>query len=185
MATTSCSDLTVPTDAVLPIDDLLILPMQAGTPQPASASFWVHNSRQTVQRLVHPEAQLTPYLELTFPAGALSSLNGVPLTDTDSVWVTVDPWPGQYGFTFSPTALALNSAALPTAKFFFGFYADASVAGQSAKYSTASDYAAALDIWREVTVAQWRVAANSAAAGVDAISATTATTGEYVLAAPR
>jgi hypothetical protein len=185
LATASCSDLAAPTDAVLSLEDLLILPMQAGAPQPTSAGFWVYNSRQTVQRLVHPEAQLTPYLELSFPAGALSSLKGNALTASDSVWITVDPRVGQYGFTLSPAGVVFTAEALPTARFFFGFYADASVASQSDRYSTATEFAAALDIWREITVAQWSVAANSAAAGIDAVSATVASSGEYVLAAPR
>jgi len=181
----ACSDLTVPSDSLLGTDDLLILAMQADAPQPESVSFWVYNSRQTVRRLVHPHAQLIPFLELTFPAGSLASLDGDPLADGDSALVTVDPWTGQYGVTLSPSGLSFNASVAPTAKFFFGFFADATVADQSSTYATSADYAAALEIWHEITVAQWQVAHNSGPAGIDAISATTAATGEYVLAAPK
>jgi hypothetical protein len=180
-----CSDLTVPSDSLLGTDNLLILAMRADAPRPASVSFWVYNSRQTVRRLVHPGAELIPFLELTFPAGSLARLDGDPLVDDDSALVTVDPWPGHYGITLSPSGLSFNAGVAPTAKFFFGFFADATVADQSSRYATSAEYAAALEIWHEITLAQWQVAEDSGPAGIDAISATTGTTGEYVLAAPK
>lgn len=180
-----CSDITGATGSLLRTDDLLILAMQDEAPQPVSASFWVYNSCQTVRRLVHPSAELIPFLELTFPAGSLAELNGSALANDDSTLVTVDPWPGQYGITLSPSGLSFTASAAPTAKFFFGFYADATVADQSNRYATYADYAAALEIWRETTLALWQVAENSGSAGIDAVSATTVATGEYVLAAPK
>jgi hypothetical protein len=180
-----CSDITGPTGGLLGTDDLLILAMQDEAPQPVSASFWVYNSRQVVRRLVHPDAQLIPFLELTFPAGSLAELNGSPLANNDSTLVTVHPWPGQYGITLSPSGLSFTASAAPTAKFFFGFYADATVADQSSRYATYAEYAAALEIWRETTLALWRVAENSGSAGIDAVSARTVATAEYVLAAPK
>ncbi|UCG85310.1 MAG: hypothetical protein JSW71_15425 [Gemmatimonadota bacterium] len=185
MVTGGCSDLTMPGDTLLGTDELLILAMQAEAPQPLSTSFWVYNSRQTVQRLSHPDAQLIPFLELTFPGGCLASLNGNPLAGNDSALVTVDPWHRQYGFTLSPPGLSFNASSPLTAKFFFGFYADASVADQSGKYVSQREYAAALEIWHEITVAQWQTAKGSGPAGIDAVAATVAATGDYVLAAPR
>jgi hypothetical protein len=185
MGISGCSDLTVPGEIVLSTDELLILPFRAGTPQPESVSFWVHNSRQKVQLLVHPDQFLSPYMEMTFPVGSLASLNGATLLDGDSVFVTVSPWNGSYGFTLSPDGLEFRLDATPTAKFQFAAYANASVADQSSKYESPTEYAAALDIWREVTVAAWQVARNSTATAADAVSAKMETAGEYTLAAPR
>jgi hypothetical protein len=181
----ACADVVVPDDSLLATDELLILAMQADAPVPVSTSFWVFNARPTVRRLVHPNPQLLPFLELTFPAGSLVSLNGSPLQDGDSVLVTVDPWLLQYGFTLSPSGLEFDAGARPSVKFFFGFYADPSVADESGRYATPSEYAAALEIWHEITLAHWQVAGGSGPSGVDAVTATAAYTGEYVLAAPR
>ena len=185
MLVTACADLTEPADVLLRTDDLLILPMQAGAPEPASVSFWVHNDRSTTQRLVHPDAVSAPYLELSFPAGSVLSLNGVPLGATDSALVSVDARPGHYGFTISPPGLEFQQTAAPTVKIWYGWYADASVADQSDKYDSASEYAAALEIWWETTVDLWRVSAGSRPDGTDRTAATVEETGQYVLAAPR
>lgn len=184
-AISGCSDLTVPGEVLLSTDDLLILPFQAGTPQPETASFWVYNSRQTVHIVVHPDQFNNPYLELTFPVGSLASFNGKTLLDNDSVLVTVTPWNGRYGFTLSPNDLEFRLDATPTAKIRFAVYADASIADQSAKYASPAEYAAALDIWQEITVATWQVAGNSAPTSSDAVMASLEISGEYVLAAPR
>ncbi len=185
LGTTSCSDLAVPGTMLLSTEDLLILPFQSGTPQPDATSFWVHNSMQTVRLMTHPDQFNTPYLELTFPVGSLASLGGETLLDDDSVLVTVSPWNGQYGFTLSPSGLAFRPDATPVAKLRFGAYADASIVDQSSRYATPAEYAAALDIWQEVTVATWQVAMNSAPAPSDAVSANVEGAGEYILAAPR
>ena len=181
----ACSDLTVPGEILLSTDELLILPFQAGTPQPEAASFWVYNARQTVHLVVHPDQFNNPYLEVTFPAGSLASLHGTTLLDSDSVFVTVSPWTGRYGFTLSPDDLEFRIDATPTAKLRFAIYADPSIADQSPKYDSPAEYAAALDIWREVTVATWQVASNSTPTSSDAVAAKMETPGEYVLAAPR
>jgi hypothetical protein len=180
-----CSDLTVPGEMLLSTDELLILPFQAGTPQPEAASFWVYNERQIVHLMVHPDQFNNPYLELTFPVGSLATLHGTTLLDSDSVLVTVSPWNGRYGFTLSPNDLEFRLDATPTAKLRFAVYADPSIADQSAKYNSPAEYAAALDIWREVTVATWQVASNSTPTSSDAVTAKMETPGEYVLAAPR
>ncbi len=185
MLVTACSDLTEPADLLLSTSDLLILPMQVGAPEPAPVSFWVHNDRSTIQRLVHPDAVSAPYLELSFPAGSLLSLNGAPLGGTDSALISVDARPGHYGFTISPAGLAFQESAAPTVKIWYGWYADASIADQSDKYDSANEYAAALEIWLEITVDLWRVSAGSRSDGTDRTAATVEETGQYVLAAPR
>ena len=185
LLTTACSDLTEPVDTLLSTADLLVLPLQAAAPAPSSANFWVYNERQTTHRLIHTDAVNNPYLELTFPTGSLLSLNGTPLGNSDSAFVTVDARPGHYGFTISPAGLSFQENAAPTARFFFAWYADGSIADASDKYQTPSAYAAALDIWWETTVDLWRVAASSRPDGTDIVAATVGATGEYVLAAPR
>ncbi len=185
MLVTACSDLTEPVDTLLSTANLLILPLQAGAPAPGSTSFWVYNARPTTHRLVHADAVNNPYLELTFPAGSLLSLDGAPLGGGGSALVTVDARPGHYGFTISPAGLSFQDDAAPTARFFFAWYADGSIADASSKYDTPSEYAAALNIWWETTVDLWRVAASSRPDGTDIVAAIIEATGEYVLAAPR
>ncbi|UCD23285.1 MAG: hypothetical protein JSW51_09530 [Gemmatimonadota bacterium] len=180
-----CSDLTEPVDTLLSTADLLILPLQAGAPDPGSASFWVNNAQRSTHRLIHADAVNNPYLEVTFPVGSLLSLNGVSLGSSDSVLVTVDSRSGQYGFNISPNGLAFRDDSAPTVRFFFAWYADASIADASDKYQTPSDYAEALDIWWETTVDLWRVAAGSRPDGTDIFAATVDAAGDYVLAAPR
>jgi hypothetical protein len=145
----------------------------------------VYNSRQTVHRLGHVDDVNTPYLELEFPSGSLTSLSGSPLTDTDSVLVTVDPRPGGYGFTLSPSDLGIDPNAAPVATFFFGRYGDASVVNTTETYADPADYVDALDVWHEVTVEQWGVVDGSATVGLDVVSGSVKDAGRYVLAAPQ
>jgi len=177
--------LTVPGDEVLSTADLLVLPLQVGAPAPGPKSFWVVNSRASTQRLQHPDNFNTLFLELQFPQLALGSLNGTPLTDGDSVLVTVDPTPGAYGFTVSPAGLVFRVTATPKAALSFAVYADVSVATGSPTYATANAFVAALDLWQELTVDRWRVATGSRATGVDQVEAALASGGSYLLAAPR
>jgi hypothetical protein len=182
---TACSDLTQPQDELLTTAELLILPQQAAAPPVDLVSFWVYNSRLTARQLVHAGGFNIPYLELSFPAQALVSLNGQPLSDNDSVRVTVQPRAGEYGFILSPANLLFDESRSPTATFFFGIYGDASVGEVSSSYASANDYVAALDIWFEITIDQWSIAPASGPAGNDAVAAALQSSGEYLLAAPR
>jgi hypothetical protein len=148
-------------------------------------TFWVSNSHQKIVRLNHPDNFNTLYLELTFPAQALESLNGASLSATDSIQITIDPRPGEYGFVLSPAGIVFNSGSAPTAIFSFSVYGDASAGASSATYGSSAEYVDALDIWREATVDDWQIAMDSRVAGVDAVSATVETSGRFVLAAPR
>jgi hypothetical protein len=59
-----------------------------------------------------------------------------------------------------------------------------SVASGSFRYSTQDDYAAALEIWREVGIERWSSAGGSGIPGTD-IRTTIREAGRYVAAAPR
>jgi len=181
----ACSDLTQPQDQLLTTAQLLILPQQAGAPDVDPISFWVYNSRLTARQLVHAGGFNIPYVEVRFPAQALVSLNGQPLSDNDSVLVTVQPRAGEYGFTLSPANLLFDESRSPTATFLFGIYGDASVGEASPSYGSASEYVAALDIWFEITVDRWSIVPASGPAGNDAVAGALQSSGEYLLAAPR
>jgi len=185
MMLASCSDLTTPPVNVFGIADLQVLAQQANAPAPPSESFWVSNSRQTIVRLNHPDNFNTLFLELSFPSGCMTSLDGAALSDTDSVEVTVDPRAAEYGFVLSPSSIQFSSGAAPTATFSFSVYADASAGDNSATYASRTEYVAALDIWRETSVDEWQVAPNSGTSGVDAVTASLERSGRFVLAAPR
>lgn len=180
----ACSDLALPSDDLLTIADLLVLDQQANAPAPASRSFWVSNSRSSVERINHPDAFNTLYLELTFPAHSLVSLGGSLLTDEDSVYVTVDPRSVTYGFILSPADIVFSSNASPSATISFSVYGDASSGGASQTYTSNADFVAALDIWREVSVDRWQVAPGSRSPGIDSFIANVEASGQFVLAAP-
>ncbi len=181
----ACSDLTLPPVEIFGLADLLVLSQQPNAPAPASKSAWIFNSRQTIVRVNHPDNFNTLYLELSFPANSLASLDGAPYSATDSVSVTIDPGSGEYGFMLSPSGLVFSSGASPTATFSFSVYGDASAGNTSSTYSSSTEYVAALDIWREASVDQWQIASGSGASGVDGVSASVQSSGRFVLAAPR
>jgi len=181
----ACSDLGLPSHELSTLADLLVLLQQANAPEPQSKSFWVSNTRQSVQRINHPDAYNTLYLELTFPAHSLSSLNGIAVGEADSVYVTIDPRPGSYGITISPAGISFDAGARPTATFSFSVYGDASAASLSARYDNSADFVAALDIWRETAVDQWEVVPGSGASGTDAVRGSVESSGSFLVAAPR
>ena len=185
LSLSSCSDLALPANELVAISDLLVLSQRANAPAPVSRSFWVSNSRTSVERLNHPDAFNTLYLELAFPARSLDSLDDAPLADGDSVYVTVSTRLGAYGFTLSPSGLVFSAGSEPSATFSFSVYGDASARSASSKYTTNAEFVAALDIWREVSVDRWQVAPNSRPSGIDAIISTVEASGLFVLAAPR
>jgi hypothetical protein len=181
----SCSDLTPPPAEVLGIADLLILSQQPNAPEPARETFWVYNSRQTIVRVNHPDNFNTLYLELSFPAQSLESLNGAEVSTTDSLEISIDPRSGEYGFVLSPSGVVFRSGATPTVIFSFSVYGDASAGNNSSTYNSSAEYVAALDVWYEITVDEWRMASNSRGSGIDEVSATLDGSGRFVLAAPR
>jgi hypothetical protein len=181
----ACGDVVSPGGGTVPTADLVTLPLGSTAPPVASATFWVSNRTPVVRTLRHSDPQLNPYIELRFPAGCLSRLNGVQLTVTDSVLVTVDPLPGGYGFTLSPSGLEFTLSSTPTVTFFFARYADLSVADTVPTFADRAAYAAALDVWEEVTVDRWRIARGSSAVGVDEISSAVDAPGQFRLAASR
>ncbi len=180
----ACADLAIPSNTMSTIAELLILSQQTNAPIPAARNFWVYNSEQSIERINHPDNFNTLYLELTFPAQSLVSHNGTQLSTDDSVLVTITPRSDSYGFTLSPAGIVFSSGSSPTATFSFSVYGDASAVNTSSTYSSTSEFVAALEIWREITVDQWQVAPSSGSAGVDAIEASIVSSGQFVLAAP-
>jgi len=177
----ACTDVTPPTDSSVPTSDLVVLGLAPSAPQPAPASFYVSNARSAVRTLRHADGFNTLYLELRFPPAGLASLDGVPLSLTDSVLMTVEPLEGGYGFTLSPSGLAFTQGSVPTALFSFARYADPSVA--DGVFPDRATYLAALEVWSETGVGRWTVARASGSAGVDEISAAVDAPGRHWLAA--
>ncbi len=182
---TACEDAISIGELTLGTADLLILPLQAGSPPPSAVSLWVTNGRGATQLLSHPDATLTPYLRISFPTGTLASLDGESLGPTDSAFVTVGPRSGLYGLTLSPTGLTFTAASRPVATLFVARYGDFRVADGSPTYASRDAYAAALDIWEEVGLDRWRIATSSRLSGPDEVSAAVQAGGAFVVAAPR
>ena len=185
MVSGACSDLTTPDVEILSTNELLVLPLSGAAPAPASATFYIVNSRETVQPLIHPDGFNTLFLELRFPAGCVESGGGATLSNTDSVQVTATPRTGAYGFTLSPSDLTFTPACRATATHSFGRYGDLSVADGSSTYLDRGAYAAALDLWREITPDRWQVTPGSGPAGTDRLGGDLERPGLFVLAAPR
>ena len=168
----------------MPTADLVVLPLQSAAPAVSPATFWVYNDRLVSQFLRHQDAGLNAYLRIDFPPECLSSLNGSPLSVDDSVQVTVEARPGEYGLTLSPSGLEFTLET-PTVTFFYGRYADLSVIDGEPAFPDEAAYLAALEVWEEVTLGQWRVARASGPAGVDAVAAAVDAPGELLVAARR
>jgi hypothetical protein len=181
----ACGDAFTPGEEVLSTAELLILPQKPEAPAPEALSFYVVNSRASIQLMLHPDQFNNLYLELQFSVGSLDAVNGEPVGASDSVFVTVQPRPGAYGFTLSPTGLLFSAASVPRATFSYARYGELSVADASPSYADRASYAAALEIWAETTIDRWRRPPGSSAAGTDAVSGPLATGGDFVLAAPR
>jgi hypothetical protein len=181
----ACEDAGPPGDTTVPTSDLVVLPLAASAPAPFPITFYAFNGKPTVQTIRHPDAFNTVYLEVRFPPGCLSSLNGTPLTVTDSLLVTVQPRADGYGFTLSPSGLVFTLGSTPSVTFSFARYADPSVADTIPSFADRQAYLAALDVWQEATVGRWRIARGSSQSGVDEIAAGIDAPGEFVLAAAR
>ncbi len=165
--------------------DLIILPLQSSAPPPApiSATFYIFNARPTTRSLPHDDDFNTPFVEVQFPVGALSSLDGAPLGAQDSVRVTLSAEAGVYGVEITPGGLRFAAAARPNVKFTYVKYGDLTVAAGS-RYADADAYAAALDLWREVGLDLWSNVGGSGTVGTD-LRASITESGRYVAAAPR
>lgn len=179
-----CEDLTIPGGGTVARADLVVLPLQPGAPAVQSATFWVYNDRLVSRVLSHADAQLNPYLQIDFPPGCLSSLNGTQLSVDDSVQVTVSAVAGEYGLTLSPSGLEFTLET-PTVTFFYGRYADLSVIAGEPSFPDETTYLDALEVWEEASLGFWRVARSSGPTGVDAVAAAVDAPGELLVAARR
>ncbi len=99
--------------------------------------------------------------------------------------MTVDPRGGSYGFTLSPPGLEFTPSSAPTVDFSYGLYGDLAVADGVQSFADRSAYAAALEVWEEVTIDGWRIARDSSPSGVDAVESAVAASGTFVVAARR
>ena len=165
--------------------DLLILALQSGAPAPAEGSFYVVNSRVSTHPVIHPDQFNHPSLTVRFPTGCVSQVGGQAVGAADSALVTVRPRPQGYGATLLPDDLTLTDGCGATVTFTFGRYGDLGVADGSSSYLDRAAYAAALNIWREISPTRWQVVPGSAPSGNDAITGAVLSGGNYVLAAPR
>ncbi|MEX0690839.1 MAG: hypothetical protein WD934_00755 [Gemmatimonadales bacterium] len=175
----ACTDVLSPGATVTTAD---LLPLGLQTAPPAGMSFWVVNNRATTRALRHNDGFNTLYAEIQVPSGSLASLNGTPIGPGDSIEVNVTPIAGGYGVTVGPSGISFSSA--PRVTFSYARYGDATVADGSG-YASQSAYAAALEVWEEVTVGRWRTAAGSSSAGTDQITALLDASGRLMVAAPR
>jgi hypothetical protein len=184
-AAAACVDLGPIGQQTLDTSELLILPLQSGAPTVAAASFTVPNGQSSTHQLLHTDAFNTVYFEIRVPAGAFASVNGDPVSPTGSVTITVQPRPGAYGFTLSPSGVEFVSASRPSVLLSFGQYGDFSAADGSPTYPSRVDYLDALSLWLEVSPGRWQRVSGSGAQGIDELGATIREPGSYVVAAPR
>ena len=122
----------------------------------------MRNNRLETFRVEHTDAAGTLFAEFRFTPRSIVRANGLLVCDTCTVFVTVTPVPGQYGFTIGPAHLVFNSAGSPTVSVSYGTYGDLSVHDSSARYPTPADYSAALGIWYERSTGLWQEERNSA-----------------------
>ncbi|HXV86388.1 MAG TPA: hypothetical protein VD793_06800 [Gemmatimonadales bacterium] len=181
----ACQDLQFPGGEVVDGADLIMLPLQSGTPAPPAATFYVVNSRMVSRALRHPDNVLTLFADVEFPPGSLAMLNGIPVGPDDSVLVTVTPEAGLYGVAVHPADLEFSATARPRLTLSYARYGDLSAGPASGRYPDAASYAAALDLWRETGLDRWTPAVQSAATGSDAVTARLVRGGSLVAAAPR
>ena len=160
-----------------------MLPLQSAAPAPASATFYVSNARTVTRSLIHNDQFNTRFVEVQFPQGALASLDGTPLGAEDSVSVTLRSEPGTYGVEITPEGLTFSATARPNVTFNYVRYGDLTVA-TGTRYATQNEYAAALDVWREVGFDLWTNVGGSGSVGTD-LRASIPESGRYLAAAPR
>ena len=166
--------------------DLAMLLLKSAAPAPVNASFYASNSRSTVRNFSHPDASLTPYLRVTFPANSLATVSGGTATSTDSVLVTVQHMAGAYGFTLSVAPAATFSGSNPpTVTFFYGSYGDFTASRAGSRYGSSTEYANALTLWHEQLVDRYDQVTGSGAAGTDAVGGYIQSPGTFLAAAPK
>lgn len=178
----ACEDLNLPGGGVATAD-LLILPLQSGTPAPGGLSFYVYNQSTTTRSLIHSDGFNTVFASITFPSGSLASLDGVALGAGDSVLVTLSPDPGTYGMHLAPDGLRFASLGRPALTFSYARYGDFSVAAGS-RYPDPAAYAEALGLWRESSLDAWASLTSTGNAGTS-VTASLSQGGHYLVAALR
>jgi hypothetical protein len=184
IAAAACTEVLEVVDAVSR-SDLAVLVMQQGTPAPASIQFYVANNRVTTRTLVHPDQFNQTFAQVSFPSGSLATIGGAPAASSDSVLVTVQPEPGTYGLTIAASGVTFSSANAPTVSFFYGRYGDFVTSRTGSRYTSATQLAAALEVWREQALDRYSATQGAAVSGPDAIAGRLPSTGNYLVAAPK
>lgn len=177
----ACEDLSLPGGVTTA--NLLFLPVSSGAPVPADLSFYVSNARTTTRSLIHSDGFNTPFATVSFPAGSLASLDGVPLGAGDSVQVTLTVDASIYGLHLAPEGLRFALAARPTLTFSYAKYGDLAVAIGS-QYQDPAAYAAALAVWQEGSLGLWSDVGSAGSPGTS-VQGSMPQGGHYVAAAPR
>ena len=164
---------------------LAILLQQPGARMPAAVEFFVSNGRTTTRTLSHPDGFNTQFLQVRFPPGSIASLNGRTAGSNDSVLVSVQPETGLYGFTLGASGVAFATSAAPTVTFYYGRYGDFMGSLAGSRYTSATTYAQALNVWHEEVTDRFSVAPGSGSAGTDAVAGSVTGAGSYLVAAPK
>lgn len=168
-----------------PRGELAVLLLQNSAPAPAGITFFVSNAQVTTRNINHPDAFNTPFLRLTFPQGSLATVAGRAATATDSVPVSVNPISGMYAFDLSASGTTFSAGSAPTITFFYGSYGDFTASRAGSRYTSSTEYAQALTIWREEILDRLNPVVGSGASGVDAVGGSVQKPGTYYVAAPK
>ena len=160
--------------------------LQGSAPPPSSIQFYLKNNAATTRNISHPDGALNLYLRLSFPSGSLATVGGGTAAPGDSTLLTVQPVSGTYGFTLSASpAATFSSGNAPSATLFFGTYGDFTGSRAGSRYTTNTEFAQALALWREELVDRFGQVAGSGPTGTDAVSGSVPSPGTYLVAAPR
>ena len=143
----------------------------------------MRNDRLETFRLQHGDAAGTLFAEFRFTPRSIIRANGQLVCDTCTVFVTVTPLPGQYGFTVGPAHLVFNAIGSPTVSVSYGVYGDLSVYDSSARYPTPADYSSALAIWYEQSGGRWEEERNSAHQSATVVASAVDAPATHLLAA--
>jgi hypothetical protein len=178
----ACSDLMILEDETLTSNQLLFLAQQAPAPAIGSQTFQLANSRAATVSLRHSDQFNTLFAELSFGAGAVSSVGDAALGPADSVGVTVTGSGADYRVTVSPVSIEFAGAG-PTLRFSASVYGNFAVEGT--RFATADELLSQLEVWEEVSPGTWQVLSSTVDRVRTTVQAHLKRGGTFALAAPR
>ncbi len=183
-AVLACAGSTPTGPTGTPRDALLALPRTDIDP-PSPRTFAVRNHIPETFRLTHTDGAATLFAEFLFTPGSILSANGVAVCDTCTVFVTVTPMAGVYGFTIGPASLVFSAVGSPVVSLSFGTYGDLSVHATSPRYPTPADYSQALAVWYERAPGLWEEERSSGHVSGSVVASAVDVPAPHILAAPR